>query len=202
MGLKTNTFSCKMCGKQYFTVEEVAKLVDIFGLSADYLMSRDDGLPATISKMELSAKSSASKRFDNPFKNLTAELDTHNLSYSALAKLMNLSFVTVSDKMRGRNKFTARDIAKLVEIFGKPADYLLERDDGKNPVSKHYKTPFKNLLVEMDKQKLSYSALAKLLGLKMATVSAKMHGVRKFKAEEVTKLVEIFGLPADYLLMT
>ena len=200
MGLSFMSFSNRMRGKRNFTAEDITKLVEIFGLSADYLMSRDDGLPATISKMELSAKSSASKRFDNPFKNLTAELNAHNLSYSELAKLMGLSFVTVSDKMRGKNKFTARDIAKLVEIFGKPVDYLLERDDGKNAMSKHYKTSFKNLLVEMDKRKLSYSALAKLLGLKMATVSAKMHGLRKFTAKDIAKLVEIFGKPADYLM--
>ncbi|MBR0261502.1 MAG: hypothetical protein IJQ85_06870 [Selenomonadaceae bacterium] len=35
----------------------------------------------------------------------------------------------LSRKMRGKIKFTAKDIAKLVEIFGKPAEYLMARAD-------------------------------------------------------------------------
>lgn len=51
------------------------------------------------------------------------------LTYTALAKLLGLSQPTISEKMRGKLKFTENDIAKLVEIFGKPADYLMARDD-------------------------------------------------------------------------
>ena len=199
MNLNENNFSYKMRGKQIFTEHQIDKLVEIFGLPAEYLLERDDGLPATISKMERNAKASAIRRFDSPYKNLITELDDYNFSYSELAKLIGLSFGTVSDKMRGERKFTSRDIAKLVKIFGKPADYLLARDDGENAISEHYKTPFKNLLAEMDKRKLTYTAFAKLLGLKMANVSAKMLGERKFMEQDKAKLVEFFGLPAEYL---
>ena len=45
-----------MRGKVKFTAEQVAKLVEIFGLPAEYLVARDDGLSATTSKAEASAK--------------------------------------------------------------------------------------------------------------------------------------------------
>lgn len=50
-------------------------------------------------------------------------------SYSMLAKLMGLSMVNISRKMRNERNFTAKDIAKLVEIFGLPAEYLMARED-------------------------------------------------------------------------
>ncbi len=41
----------------------------------------------------------------------------------------SLSLMSVSLKMREKYNFTVKDIAKLVEIFGKPAEYLMQRDD-------------------------------------------------------------------------
>ena len=75
------------------------------------------------------AKLSAAKRDDSSYKNLIAELDAHQLSYRQLSKLLGLSQGCVSRKMRGVRKFTACDKIKLEEIFGKPVEYLLERDD-------------------------------------------------------------------------
>ena len=78
---------------------------------------------------ETCAKISAANRAYSPFKNLVRELDERHLSYSALARLMGVYYMTISKKMRGRVNFTERDKAKLVEIFGKPIEYLLARDD-------------------------------------------------------------------------
>ncbi|MBR1645587.1 MAG: hypothetical protein IJ685_02300 [Selenomonadaceae bacterium] len=62
---------------------------------------------------------------------MVAEIDAHHLSYSALARLMGFSsHKHVSLKMCGKIIFTDKDKAKLVEIFGKPIEYLLARDDG------------------------------------------------------------------------
>lgn len=69
------------------------------------------------------------KRSKSPFHNLIAEIDKRQLSYHSLAKLMELSLMSVSLKMRGKYNFTAKDISKLVEIFYKPAEYLMARDD-------------------------------------------------------------------------
>ena len=69
------------------------------------------------------------KRGKSPYKNLLAELDAHKMSYNALAKLMGLSRTNISCKMLGQLNFTARDKVKLEEIFGKPAEYLLQRYD-------------------------------------------------------------------------
>lgn len=78
---------------------------------------------------ERCANISAAKRKDSPYKNLMVELDAHNLSYAALAKLLDVVPSIVSRKMHDIRNFTAKDAAKLEEIFGKGADYLLERTE-------------------------------------------------------------------------
>ncbi|MBR2775264.1 MAG: GIY-YIG nuclease family protein [Selenomonadaceae bacterium] len=144
---------------------------------------------------------SIAKRNITPFKNLLAEMDNQNLTYTALAKLIGLPQASFSQKMYGKYNFTAKDIIQLVEIFNKPAEYLMERDDGEEfLMSKRHDSPFKNLSIEIDKHNLTYTALANLLGLSQATVSEKMHDKLNFTAKDIAKLEEIFGLPAEYLL--
>ena len=70
-------------------------------------------------------KISTPRRKVSPFKNLTAEMDKRQLTYKALAELLGLSPSTFSMKMRGEVRFTERDKTKLVEIFGKPIEWLL-----------------------------------------------------------------------------
>ncbi len=214
LGLKRKAVSEKMRDGYSFSTKNIEKLVEIFGLPADYLMFRDDGLPATKSKEETSLKMSMAQRSDTHYKNLLCEMDKRNLSYGELAKLLGLCHQSVSLKIRDERKFTTAQVAKLVEIFGKPADYLMSRDDGlpattskaetslKISMARRSDTHYKNLLCEMDKRNLSYNRLAKLLGLEHESVSAKMRGRQNFTAAQVAKLVEIFGKPADYLLMT
>lgn len=107
------------------------------------------------------------QRGDSPFKNLLNEIDTFELTYAVLAKLMGLvSSSSISDKMHGRKNFTAHDKVKLEEIFGKPAEYLLLQHEIAAEIkqAKPKYSPFKNLLSELDAKFLSYSALAKCLG--------------------------------------
>ncbi len=174
----------------------------------------DGGNACTGLAPESHAKMSALRRHYSPYKNLLAEMDRRQLSYTALAKLAGLSPRKISDKMRGRYKFTTKDAAKLVKFFGLPAEYLLERDDGlsaitsqserstKISLARREESPYKNLLAEMDKRRLSYSELAKILGVTQPTVSHKMRGRYKFTARDKAKLVEFFGLPAEYLFAT
>ena len=144
---------------------------------------------------------SIKKRSRSSYKNLVAEMDKHHLSYSVLSKLLGLSLCTFSDKMRNKYNFTAEQIAKLVEIFDKPAEYLLKRDDGKEiSRAKQYETPFKNLLAAMFERNLSYASLANLLGLSRPVFSKKMLDKQNFSAEQIAKLVEIFDKPAEYLM--
>ena len=70
----------------------------------------------------------------------------------------------------------------------------------KMSVSHRSKSLFKNLLSELDKKQMTYSALAKLFGLSIASVSAKITGKVRFTDKEKVKLEEIFCKPADYLL--
>ena len=112
-----------------FTEKDIAKLVEIFGKPADYLMARSDGLPAITSEAERRIKLSASNRHNTPFKNLLAVINEHRFTYTTLRKRLGLCRQSISFKMRGEVNFTEKDIAKLVEIFDKPADYLMKRDD-------------------------------------------------------------------------
>ena len=73
-------------------------------------------------------KMSIGRRGESLYKNLLAEMDARQITYSALAKLLGLTQPTISGKMSGRRNFTEADKAKLVEIFDKPIDYLLARD--------------------------------------------------------------------------
>lgn len=73
---------------------------------------------------------SRAKRGKSPYKNLIAELDTRKLTYTTLAKIMGMLRNTVSRKIHGKRNFTARDKVWLEKFFGKPIEYLLERDGG------------------------------------------------------------------------
>ena len=78
--------------------------------------------------LEHRAKIGVANRVYTPFKNLLREIDERQLTYIALGKILGLSFQSVSRKMRGERKFTESDKVKLEKFFGKPADYLLERN--------------------------------------------------------------------------
>ena len=159
---------------------------------------------------ETRVKIFVSHRSDSPFKNLLREIDAHHLTYTTLAKLMGLARISVSAKMRGKRNFTEDDKAKLVEIFGKPIEYLLESEFCFQPrdwsetcvkisVSHRGNTLFKNLSNEITAHQLTYATLAKLMGLSKVTVSAKMRGKIPFTERDKAKLVEIFDLPTEYL---
>lgn len=201
--LRLANFSYKIRGKRHFTTKDVAKLVEIFGKPAEYLLEREDGL---------SLLATLTNRGKTPFKNLADAMSERQLSHTELAKLMDSTQRSVSRKIHGDRNFNVKEVAKLVEIFGKPAEYLMARDDGlpattskaamRSKLSVHNRgeTPYKNLLEELDKQQLSYTALAKLIGLSHQMVSEKMRGEYSFSAKDIAKLVEIFGKPAEYLM--
>lgn len=209
LGLSYDSIYKRMCGKYNFTVRDRAKLIEIFNKPIEYLMERDDG-----KEVEKTMNG------NSPYKNLITELNAYELTYTALAERLGLDMSAVSLKMRGKCNFTARDKVKLVEIFNKPIEYLLERDDGKdgvNPARKKLqphspeecsqrsikqrgKSPYKNLIAELDDHNLSYNAFAKLLGLSQSVVSAKIRGEHNFTTRDKAKLVEIFNKPIEYLL--
>ena len=203
--------STKIRGKRNFTEKDVARLAEFFGLSAEYLLKRDDGVPLVLSEVAKSTNISKAQRGESPYKNLLCEMDKHYISYKSLAELLGLAKRTVSDKMLGECYFTEKDVAKLVEFFGLSAEYLMARTDELpattsktekcarlSAINRH--SSYKNLLSEMDKRKITYRALGELLGLSHQTVSEKMRRKIKFSEKEVTKLVEIFDKPAEYLM--
>ena len=205
------------------TPEHTAKIVaSVKGkkLSSEHCDKIKAALKGKHHTKERCAHISAAKRNDSPYKNLIAELDAHNLSYAALAKLIGLSQGKVSLKMNGKRRFTERDKENLVKIFGKPIEYLLEgeprpeikkvikkkraplsqADCAKMSARKRGYSPYKNLIAELDAHQLSYKALERLMGVAKSTIAPKMRGEYNFNEQDKAKLVEIFGKPIEYLL--
>lgn len=54
--------------------------------------------------------------------------------------------------------------------------------------------------MEISKRGLTYAALTKLMRVSPKEISRKMRGKRKFNMDEISKLEEIFGKPAEYLI--
>ena len=75
------------------------------------------------------AKVSEAKRGEIPYKNLSNAITDKQLTYRKLVDLMNISHQSLSRKMSGKRRFHDNEVEKLVEIFGKPAEYLMARDD-------------------------------------------------------------------------
>lgn len=149
-------------------------------------------------KKETCSALSVIKRAETPYQNLLAEMDKRQLTYSSMTEIFGTN---ISRKMRGERNFTESQVAKLVEIFNKPAEYLLARNDGLPTIlSRHHKTFYRNLLNEINRRQFTYTSLANLLGLSQQTLSDKMSGKRKFKPKDKKKLVEIFDKPIEYLM--
>lgn len=169
-------------------------------LSAEHCAKIGDALRGVPKTLEHCAHISSGQRANSPYKNLIAEMKKRQLTYAALATIVDLPRQTVSEKMRGNQNFTMRQVDKLVEFFGLPAEYLLARDDGlPTTISKLRKTPYKNLLIEMEQHNLTYKALAKILGFSKQTFSNKMCAKENFTAKDKSKLVEIFNKSIEYL---
>ena len=79
--------------------------------------------PETNSKIAITIHSKSA------FKNLCAELEALNISYKKLSELMGKEKSYISRRMRDKNSFTDEDKKKLVEIFDKPIEYLLAREE-------------------------------------------------------------------------
>ena len=116
LGVTQSAISRKMLGEIHFSENDKAKLEEIFGLPAKYLL-----------QCEIPPKPPKMRKKNSPYKNLIAEIDTRHLSYVELEKLMGLAKNTLAPKMRVERNFTIKDKIKLLEIFDKPIEYLLER---------------------------------------------------------------------------
>ena len=120
LGINSATVSEKMHGRKNFTESDKVTLAEFFGKPIDYLFHRDDEGGYV--------KSSSKNRGKSPYKNLKAELETRQLPYSEVANLMGMDKNSFARKMRGVRSFMDKDKKKLAEIFGKPIEYLFERD--------------------------------------------------------------------------
>lgn len=147
-------------------------------------------------------KIAATQRGYTPFKNLAAELDAHQMTYTKFAKLLGLHSANISEKMRGRKNFTYKDKTRTSEILEKPIEYLFERDESdcaKPPTPHRCESPYPNLIHELGARQLSYGALARLMDWDKNSFARKMRGDRSFMYKEKNKLAEFFDKPVEYL---
>lgn len=105
----------------------------------------------------------------------------------------------MTDGGEGYTSFTEETMAKMSakrKGVKKSAKHCLNI-----ALSRRSTTPYQNLLKEIEKRQIKYFELAKLLGLSTpAPFSNKMLGRYNFTAKDIDKLVEIFNLPAEYLM--
>ena len=144
-------------------------------------------------------KISVKNRGETPFKNLLNEIDNR----ADISKILGIQSSSFSAKMNGRKNFTDSDKAKLAEFFDKPIDYLFQRDEETyaKPSKPHRKkSPYQNLIKELDSHQLSYTKLAELMNSTKQSIARKMRGERSFMEREKEKLSEIFGKPVEYLM--
>lgn len=152
---------------------------------------------------EVAFQISSKNRSESPYKNLVAEMDARQMSVAALAKFLGINSATLSGKMRGKINFTSEQIAKIAELLQKPAAYLFERDENFSfePATDRRKSPYKNLIAELDARGFSFPKVAELIGSSKSSIYKKMRGERNFKDSEKKKLAEILGKPIEYLLI-
>lgn len=151
---------------------------------------------------EVAFQIATKNRSESPYKNLVAEMDARQMTVAALAKFLGINSATLSEKMRGKINFTSEQIAKIEELLQKPAAYLFERDENFSfePATDRRKSPYKNLIAELDTRGFSFPKVAELIGSSKSSIYKKMRGERNFKDSEKKKLAEILGKPIEYLL--
>lgn len=76
-------------------------------------------------------------------------------------------------------------------FFGK---HLTSEHCSKIGMTERGESPYKKLLNEMDKQQITYTALAKLVGLSLSSISLKMLGKSSFSSEQMTEIKKILGV--------
>ena len=151
---------------------------------------------------EVAFQISTKNRSESPYKNLVAEMDAMQMSVAALARFLGIRSSTLSAKIRGKRNFTSEQIAKIEELLQKPAPYLFERDENfcLEPVTDRRKSPYKNLIAELDARGFSFPKVAELIGSSKSSIAKKMRGERNFKDSEKKRLAEILGKPIEFLL--
>ena len=95
-----------------------------------------------------------------------------------------------------RDRMSESRIGEKNHIYGTPRP---KETRAKIAVKNRLSSPYSNLLAELDARQLTYAALAKILGLKAATISEKMRAGKNFTDNDKTKLAEFFDKPIEYL---
>lgn len=121
LDINSSTISSKMHGRINFTARDRVKLEEILELPADYLLQR---FPC-----EEINEQPAENTGSGSYKNLADEMEKQGVTLHQLCKALGLIEATVYSKIRGTRNFTARDKVKLEELFQKPIEYLLKRED-------------------------------------------------------------------------
>ena len=126
------------------------------------------------------------KRAYSPYSNLTALLTERKISYTDLARVLEITQEAVSYKMCGKHNFSLVQMKAIKNFLGveMPLSDLFRKADGSVPdlTPKTYLYPV--LVEELQKRKITHRKLGEVLGLSRKYVSERIRGIYKFSVEQ------------------
>ena len=121
---------------------------------------------------------------------LSAAMMGHEVSKETRARLSAIN-TGKPQTAEAREKNAAAQRGEKNHFFGKhhTAEAIM-----KNALAHRGNSPYKNLLAELDARQISYTKLAKFLGLSQSHISNKMSGKKIFKSEEMIAIKNLLGV--------
>ncbi len=117
------------------------------------------------------------------------------MKYATLAKHLNLSRWNIERRLHGEVKLFMEEATAIRDFLGldMPLEELFRRDDGSVPdmTPKPYVYPV--LAAILQKRKITFKQLAKVLGVHKNTVSYKMHGLGNFTPAQMEATKKFLG---------
>ena len=142
------------------------------------------------------SKTLTAERLYSPYLTLAALLADRVISYTELAKAVGITQEAMSYKMCGKHQFSLMQMEAIKAYLGvdMPLEELFRRDDGSVPdmTPKPYVYPV--LAAILQKRKITFKQLAKVLGVGKSGVSQKMRGLGNFTPAQMEAIKKFLGV--------
>lgn len=141
-------------------------------------------------------KTLTAKRAYSPYSNLVALLAEHKISYTKLAKALEMTQEAMSYKMCGEHNFSLVQMEAIKDFLGveTPLCDLFRKADGSVPdlTPKTYVYPV--LAAELQRRKITYKKLGETLGLDKSSIGSKMRGKVNFSPVQMKIIKEFLNV--------
>ena len=133
--------------------------------------------------------------------NMLALMQEHNLSASALAKIINVDRSNIARYLRGEKLPGNASFIKIIEYFNVSADVLIGRLEYCDAQTFLPVQPFKvTLRKALEETHTSQYAIQKNLYFSSATTYAWLYGLRVPSVTHLVQLADYMDVTMDYLL--